>query len=85
MKLIDRLSFDFLKGCIAGIVVTALIAAVLFIGVGNYEEYHRPANLTETTYQLTDTRRVPCLILDQGTARQALTCDWTHADGSDNL
>ena len=24
MKLIDRLSFDFLKGCIAGIVVTAL-------------------------------------------------------------
>lgn len=85
MKLVDRLSYDFLKGCIAGIVVAVIIAAALFIGVGTYEEYHAPANLTETTYQLTDTRRVPCIILDYDTYAQAMSCDWAHADGGDNL
>ena len=42
-------------------------------------------NLNEVTITLSDTRRVPCIILDYGTRYQAMSCDWAHADGSDNL
>lgn len=31
-----------------------------------------------------DTRRVTCLVYD-GKLRAGMSCDWAHADGSDNL
>lgn len=31
-----------------------------------------------------DTRRVTCLVYD-GKIRAGMSCDWAHADGSDNL
>lgn len=42
-------------------------------------------NLNEVTITLSDTRRVPCIILDYGSKYQAMSCDWAHADGGDNL
>lgn len=42
-------------------------------------------NVSEVTITLSDTRRVPCIILDYGSKYQAMSCDWAHADGSDNL
>lgn len=39
----------------------------------------------EITITLSDTRRVPCIILSPGSRYQAMSCDWAHADGSDLL
>lgn len=39
----------------------------------------------EVTITLSDTRRVPCVILSPGSRYQAMSCDWAHADGSDLL
>ena len=41
--------------------------------------------LSEVTITLSDTRRVPCIILDYGSKSQSMSCDWSHVDGSDNL
>lgn len=42
-------------------------------------------NVSEVTITLSDTRRVYCIILNRDTNRQAMSCDWSHVDGSDNL
>ena len=42
-------------------------------------------NVSEVTITLSDTRRVYCIILDRAMTGQAMSCDWSHADGSDNL
>ena len=42
-------------------------------------------NVSEVTITLSDTRRVYCIILDRDMTGQAMSCDWAHADGSDNL
>lgn len=42
-------------------------------------------NVSEVTITLSDTRRVYCIILDRDTTGQAMSCDWSHVDGSDNL
>lgn len=42
-------------------------------------------SVKEITITLSDTRRVPCIILSPGGRYQAMSCDWTHVDGSDNL
>ncbi|WP_288239920.1 hypothetical protein [uncultured Bifidobacterium sp.] len=39
----------------------------------------------EITITLSDTRRVPCIILNPRSKYQAMSCDWAHADGSDLL
>ena len=41
--------------------------------------------LSEVTITLSDTRRVHCIILDRDTTAQAMSCDWSHVDGADNL
>ena len=40
--------------------------------------------LSEVTITLSDTRRVHCVIIDPDTTAQAMSCDWSHVDGSDN-
>lgn len=42
-------------------------------------------DVKEVTITLSDTRRVPCIILNYDRRSQAMSCDWAHADGSDNL
>ena len=42
-------------------------------------------NVSEVTITLSDTRRVYCIILDRAMTGQAMSCDWSHVDGSDNL
>ncbi|MBW3081990.1 hypothetical protein [Bifidobacterium phasiani] len=42
-------------------------------------------DVKEVTITLSDTRRVYCIILDPGSRLQAMSCDWAHADGSDDL
>lgn len=42
-------------------------------------------NVQEITITLSDTRRVPCIILNPRSRYQAMSCDWAHADGSDLL
>lgn len=42
------------------------------------------ANICQCDVTMRDTRRVTCLVYD-GKLRAGMSCDWTHADGSDNL
>lgn len=42
------------------------------------------ANIYQCDVTMRDTRRVTCLVYD-GKLRAGMSCDWTHADGSDNL
>ena len=42
-------------------------------------------SLSEVTIILSDTRRVHCIILDRDATGQAMSCDWSHVDGADNL
>lgn len=42
------------------------------------------ANIFQCGVTLRDTRRVTCLVY-AGDFRGGMSCDWSHADGSDNL
>ena len=42
------------------------------------------ANIYQCDVTMQDTRRVTCLVYD-GKLRAGMSCDWAHADGSDNL
>ena len=42
------------------------------------------ANIYQCDVTMRDTRRVTCLVYD-GKLRAGMSCDWAHADGSDNL
>lgn len=42
------------------------------------------ANIYQCDVPMKDTRRVTCLVYD-GKLRAGMSCDWAHADGSDNL
>ena len=42
------------------------------------------ANIYQCDVTMRDTRRVTCLVYD-GKLRAGMSCDWSHADGSDNL
>ena len=42
------------------------------------------ANIYQCDVTMRDTRRVTCLVYD-GKLRAGMSCDWTHADGSDKL
>lgn len=42
------------------------------------------ANIYQCDVTMQDTRRVTCLVYD-GKIRSGMSCDWAHADGSDNL
>lgn len=42
------------------------------------------ANIYQCNVTMRDTRRVTCLVYD-GKLRAGMSCDWAHADGSDNL
>ena len=42
------------------------------------------ANIYQCDVTMRDTRRVTCLVYD-GKLRAGISCDWAHADGSDNL
>lgn len=41
-------------------------------------------NVGQCVFTMTDTRRVTCLVID-GMREAAMSCDWSHVDGSDNL
>lgn len=41
-------------------------------------------NVGQCVFTMTDTRRVTCLVLD-GMREAAMSCDWAHVDGADNL
>lgn len=51
-------------------------------------DYSQCANLGDRIYQcdvtMRDTRRVTCLVYN-GMREAGMSCDWAHADGSDNL
>lgn len=42
------------------------------------------ANIYQCDVTMRDTRRVTCLVYG-GELRAGMSCDWAHADGSDNL
>ena len=42
------------------------------------------ANIYQCDVTTRDTRRVTCLVYD-GMREAGMSCDWAHADGSDNL
>ena len=77
----------------AAIVMTAISLLVMCSCSGNGEartsyDYSQCVNLGNRIYQcnvqMSDTRRVTCLIYRPG-GGGGIDCDWTHADGSDNL
>ena len=61
-----------------GLLVCALIVGMIMLGVASRPDHSDV--LWEGTVTLSDTRRVHCIATDDG-----LSCDWTHADGGDNL
>ena len=42
------------------------------------------ANIYQCDVTMRDTRRVTCLVYN-GNLEAGMSCDWAHADGSDNL
>lgn len=77
----------------ASALTTALLAIALFAGCSDTEREAvdtvtgetTTLRVKEVTITLSDTRRVPCVILSPGSRYQAMSCDWAHSDGSDLL
>ena len=77
----------------AAMLTSALLAIALLAGCSGTEREAvdtltgetTTLRVKEVTITLSDTRRVPCIILSPGSKYQAMSCDWAHADGSDLL
>ena len=77
----------------AAALTAVLLAIALFAGCSDTEREAvdtvtgetTTLKVKEVTITLSDTRRVPCIILNYGSKYQAMSCDWAHADGSDLL
>lgn len=72
--------------------LAAIIATLALAACGAYAEASQDAtecvslgsSVNQCVFTMTDTRRVTCLVLD-GMREAAMSCDWSHVDGSDNL
>lgn len=68
------------------VALTACLASCGYTTAKDYKTGNEMMlHVDEVTITLSDTRRVYCIILDRDTKYQAMSCDWAHADGSDNL